>query len=321
MNVAILLVFFAVCLIVAYFGLLLFFVTPEQLNDEIAKQIGPFVGRRGIGPQGYQGDRGDYGATGETGPNGEPAPITGPTGSTGAPFINQAPTGPRGETGFTGETGGLSGAPTGPQGRTGATGVTGPQGPIGPQGATGTVGPQGPLGPQGATGATGPQWVLPVSGTRYQDGSTINFVTPSQQMISFNTTTAITYGSNTPVFSNITNTLHVGVSGIYQISIIVEVTWINGGFSSAPKFCLINLFSIRDDNQRYGVGQWTLPQVNLPTGAINMRWTWNFQLKMSNLNGLQFFAAYTPPFSSPGQNFPSVRFSQFHIILASPTLP
>lgn len=310
---------FAAIVIVTYFVLSLFFVIPQQLNDEIARQIGPFVGKRGIGSQGFQGDQGFVGNTGPTGENGEPEPITGPTGPTGLPFFDTGPTGDQGPTGITGVTGGEGGIITGPRGPTGSTGATGSRGPIGARGATGPRGPTGILGPPGPRGPTGPKNVLPVSGVLYRNGLTQNlFPSNTPIMLSFNTDNPVVIGEGGVFFRNPgPQDLRISHAGVYAVSIMISFTWILQEGPSAP-MSFVTLTALKD-GEAFGNIQPTLREVITQDNDPDTVLTWNFQMPMVESESVQFFAQYQPSGGSD-LDFPQITTSNFFVVLLSPEL-
>ena len=133
---------------------------------------------------------------GQTGPPGT-ATNTGATGSTGT-------TGPTGTTGTTGYTGPPGTGFTGPMGSTGYTGATGSIGPTGisytgPTGQTGVTGLMGPTGITGPTGLVGP------------GGASSDILL---SMVSQVNQPAVTTGTLTDVYRNMSSVLYYQNAGI-----------------------------------------------------------------------------------------------------------
>lgn len=316
------LTFFMVCVIVAYFALFFFFIFPQQLNDEIAKQIGPFIGTRGLGSKGYRGDIGFQGITGVTGHNGEILIVTGPTGPTGAEFFDTGPLGATGTVGGTGITGGTDSALTGPTGPTGPSNGIGPQGPQGLPGAAGPRGPTGPTGPRGPTGPTGPINFPAVSGILY---STQNIPQSMQADVSvqlaFDTQSGIIIGSNPPgIFGD---AMTVNQNGIYIVSMQLYIT------QAAPTASNNILQFYADTNgavgqvnrtTTYGWFELELPNSSPPLsgGPQLALWkTWVMQIPLVAGSSTRFFGNYIPSELGIISPAPTVTINEVFIVLQS----
>jgi hypothetical protein len=304
--------FFMICMMISYFALFFFFIFPQELNNQIAKQIGPYIGTRGIGPKGFSGERGEHGATGPTGPNGEPTPVTGPTGATGSPYFDTGPTGQRGFTGITGNTGSTEGTDTGPTGPIGRTGNTGPQGPKGATGITGQRGPTGLLGQVGPTGATGPTWFLPVSGQLVTLGSDTIPAENTLTALLFSSLGQQNFGVLTPQF-NQAGFLIVNNPGTYQISIQLNIVQ---NLPTAPHNLLTFIATL--DNAITS-SEWTMELPNFSSRLTTWK-TWNFQVYMVPGQTLRFNVIYNPSTSGAGYGAVTITTSYIQAYLMSPQL-